>query len=106
MLFASIGRMPSACPAPIEAKVNAAAKSVLRIDMGESALRDPQPAGPDRRLFQHRRCRLAAYAHKDVEVHSVDPFNREPHMTADDLSDILCYIYPAPVVQVLPLEGV
>src|SRR5216683_652309 len=29
--------------------------------------------------------------HEHVEVHSVDPLNRQPDMTADDLGHALCY---------------
>jgi len=32
--------------------------------------------------------------HKDVEVHPVDPLNRELHMMTDDLRYILCYHFP------------
>jgi hypothetical protein len=29
--------------------------------------------------------------HEHIQVHPVDPFDRQPHMTADDLSHALCY---------------
>jgi hypothetical protein len=46
------------------------------------------PEKPDDPLF------VLQAGHKDVEVHPIDPLNRELHMTTDDLGNTLCYHRP------------
>ena len=43
--------------------------------------------------------------HKDVEVHSVDPFDRELHVMVEDIGHALCYHRRGSGRAVLPLAG-
>jgi hypothetical protein len=56
--------------------------------------------------FMSRRARIARLLATNIEVHAVDPLNRQLRMTLEDLGNAMCYHPPGSGRQVLPLVGV
>ena len=54
----------------------------------------------------HRPKRALQSRHIEVEIHSVDPLDRQPDVIAKDLGHTLCYHYHGSGRAVLPLAGV